>query len=348
MRKIRLSAVTASAALMVGATGWSPRPTAIARDAVEAETMRLEFHASAPLTTGSAEDQARTGLARIVRETGRGRLVAIRVFAASADDLVAARRAIESVMSVEKRALPVLSLVRVVAFPGAGQRVQLEWAAEGQGAVNPHGLVFLAGLAAPTGERTFAGLARVAAEAGLRSEDVTRVSCFYEAADQLAGAKEAAARTFPRADAAFVQSTVADSGALVECEGVGRSSTTSERIRYVNLPGTTPSPYFSRATVTSARTLIFTGVEMVLGAADPDIRDALDRLKKSVETRGGTLPDVVMSDNYWVTPAARDRVRAMRPSYFGTSVPASTGVVFAGLPSTGATAGIEIIVAGRP
>src|ERR1700722_14792314 len=52
-----------------------------------------------------------------------------------------------------------------------------------------------------------------------------------------------------------------------------------------------------------------------------------------------------MYHNYWLTPSARDRNRAVRTDYFGQTVPAATGVFFAALASPKATEAIELVVA---
>src|SRR6202034_4134083 len=70
-----------------------------------------------------------------------------------------------------------------------------------------------------------------------------------------------------------------------------------------------------------------------------------ERAEKAVEQLGGRLPDVVMYHNYWLTPSARDRNRAVRTDYFGQTVPAATGVFFAALASPKATEAIELVVA---
>ena len=41
-----------------------------------------------------------------------------------------------------------------------------------------------------------------------------------------------------------------------------------------------------------------------------------ERTKRDAEANGASLRDVVMATNYWLTPAARDRLREARPDYF--------------------------------
>ena len=314
--------------------------------ALSGETRKLEFHVSLPAGGGSLQTQTNAALKELLRKSRHAAILKLRVFAVGSDDLMAVRQIVGQTFKSRKKPLPVLSLVGVASFPEPGQRVEIESIAMGRKQVNSNGVEFLAGFASPSGDQTISGLARVARESGVTMLDVLRVSCFYESSTQVAAAKAAVAVTFPAAESSFILSYAADGKPVIECEAVARlSATIPEGVRYFNLPGSKPSPYFSRAALVSLPKLIFTDTEMAIGDSAAEIRDSYDRTKEAVEPLGGRLPDVVMGHNYWLTPAARDRHREVRPDYFGQTVPAATGVFFAGLASPKATAAIELVVA---
>jgi enamine deaminase RidA (YjgF/YER057c/UK114 family) len=345
---IGLKAVAAGV-LLAANPAFGTDATPLSKDfpsALAGNTRQLEFHAARPSGTGSIEGQVKTELKELFSKSGSADILKLRVFAVGPDDLVTARRIIFDTFSATKRRLPVLSLVGVAALPEHGQRVAIESTALGKRRVNPFGLAFLAGFASPRGEQTVDGLARVARESGLAMPDVTRVSCFYQAPEQSEAARTAIAATFPTAESSFVLSVAAESNPVIECEAVARLNTShSDDVRYFNLPGTKASPYFSRAALVSASKVILTGTETALGDSQQDARDPFDRAKRAVERLGGKLADVAMADNYWVTTAARDRNREVRGDYFGQTVPAASGVFFAGLSSSQATQAIEFVVA---
>jgi enamine deaminase RidA (YjgF/YER057c/UK114 family) len=315
-------------------------------NALAGETRQLEFHVADPSSSGTLEHQIRAALEDLFSKSPRAVILKLRVFAIGPEDLATARLTIRNAFTTARRPLPVLSLVGVAALPEHGQRVVVESVTLGKRALNPFGLELLAGFASPRAEQTIDGLARVALESGVLMQDVMRVSCFYQSPEQADAARLAIAATFPAVESSFVLSIVSESKPTIECEAVARlNAPSSEDVRYFNLPGTEASPYFSRATRVSASKLIFTGTEMALGDSQQDAREPFERLKSAVERLGGKLADIVMSDNYWLTIAARDRNREVRGDFLGQTVPAASGVFFASLASSRATQAIEFVVA---
>jgi enamine deaminase RidA (YjgF/YER057c/UK114 family) len=313
-------------------------------DAAVGTTKSLTFHVAVRSTESSVEGQARAALDDLLRRDRGARIVRLRVFAVGSERLVMAQRVIGETLAARHIPLPALSLLGVQSLPGPGQLIEMESIGVGTRAINPHGLAFLAGLASPTGEKTAAGLARVARAAGVSPTNVVRVSCFYESAEQLDGARKAVADTFPGAEAAFVQSYGSAATPAVECEAVARLADTVGATRYFNLPGTTPSPNFSRAALVSASQLAFTGTVVALGDSASDMHVLLDRVQTSLTPLGGTLHDVAMAGNYWLTGAARDALRPARNEAYGSTVPAATGVFMTSLAPVNGTVALELTV----
>jgi enamine deaminase RidA (YjgF/YER057c/UK114 family) len=314
--------------------------------ALAGETKRLEFHAATYSSVGTLEDQIRAAVEKLFARSHGETVLKLRVFAVGPDDLIAARQIIRHAFASAGRPLPVLSLVGVAALPEHGQKVVVESVIQGKRKRNPFGLAFLAGFASSSGDKTVEGLAKVAGEAGILMQDVTRVSCFYQSPEQADVARASIAGTFPTAESSFVLSVTVEVNPAIECEAVARlSAPSSDGVRYFNLSGTKASPYFSRAALVSTNRLVFTGTEVALGDSEQDAREPFERAKEAVERLGAGLPDVVMGNNYWVTAAARDRNREVRGAYFGQTVPAASGVFFASVTPAQATQAIEFTVA---
>jgi hypothetical protein len=327
---------------------WSPPPVD-PPGAVLGATARLRFDSATPSSERSLEKQVRAGLSELLGRERGGAVLKLRVFAIGAPNLVAARRTIVGVFHAKRLPVPAIALAGVAGFPFSAQLVQIESTSAGATELNPAGLAFLAGVAARAGDQAVRGLARVATDGGVRADDVTRVSCFYESPTQVEPARQAIASTFPSARATFVRSTAAVDNPNIECEAVARLAerVSGQGVRYFNPPGSTPSPNFSRAAFVSTPSLLFTGTAAAAGEDTAGLREMFERAKRAVEPHGAGLPDVVMADNYWLTPAARDRLREVRPTYFGGTVPAASGVFFSSVEFPEGTAAMDLVLAVR-
>jgi enamine deaminase RidA (YjgF/YER057c/UK114 family) len=310
-----------------------------------AETKSLEFHAARP-ARGSLDEQISAELGELVRLNRGARIVKLRVFAVGDSALERSRQAIARAFGKSGLARPVLSFVGVAGFPDSSQLVEIESTAAWGHAVNAHGVGFIAGVASPAGDRTIAGLARVASDAGIPNANVLRVSCFYERADQVETARSAIASTFRGAEASFVKSYALSTAPAIECEAVARLATTPASAKqYFNRPSVPASPSYSHAALVATRSVVFSRTETAASASDSDMHAMLDRAKNDVAQYGASLADVVMGDNYWLTGEARDTMRVVRSQYFGGTVPAATGVFFTSLSPASASAAIELVVA---
>ena len=310
-----------------------------------AETRSLEFHAARP-ARGSLDEQISKQLGELVHLNRGARIVKLRAFAVGDSALELSRQTIARAFTKSGHPLPVVSFVGVAGFPDSSQLVEIESTAAGGHAVNAHGVGFLAGVASPAGDRTIAGLARVASDAGIPNANVLRISCYYERADQIETARSAIASTFPVAEASFVNSYALSAAPAIECEAVARLATDpSSAKQYFNRPSVPASPNYSHAALVATRYVVFPRAESAEGSTESDMHAMLDRAKNDVAQFRASLGDVVMGDNYWLTGAARDTMRVVRAQYFGGTFPAATGVFFTSLSPANASAAIELVVA---
>ena len=295
------------------------------------------------------DDQARAAAVMALAEGRSATLVRVRVFAVGSASLARARAIFRETLSSAGMPLPAINFVGVVAFPEPDRQIAVELTLEGHRDANADGLVLMAGLAAPTGDRIVTGLKRVLAASGSSAERVLRLSCFYEAPDQLAGARSAIAGAFVNAQATFVHSYGSAAQPLIECEGIARpdSSSANEVSILTNLPGGKASPNYSLSAFVRTPHVIFTSTQVAVAASDVEMHAMFMRVRNAVTRLGGRMADVAMGDNFWLTPEARDALRTVRPQYLGGTVPAATGVFFAGLAEPTAVAGVDYVVALR-
>ena len=92
--------------------------------------------------------------------------------------------------------------------------------------------------------------------------------------------------------------------------------------------------------------IVFSGTQMAFGDQDKDVRLAFDRLRKALETQSAGYKDVFWSGVYPMTKGIADKFRAARFDYFDRAhPPASTLLLFEGLPSLDATVAVEVAAA---
>src|SRR5262249_31929290 len=123
---------------------------------VTAGTQNLEFHVSNPRARNSLEAQVSTAFADALEKNRGATIVKLRAFA-HPEDLALVRTLLAQRLVDAHVSLPVLSLVGVAGFIESDQRIVIESTASREQSLNPNGVVFVAGLAAPTPERTTNG-----------------------------------------------------------------------------------------------------------------------------------------------------------------------------------------------
>ncbi|MEO5799949.1 MAG: hypothetical protein ABIS00_10975 [Gemmatimonadales bacterium] len=315
-------------------------------EALVAETARLEFHVATP-AHGSLDTQVRTAMQELTTKHRGARFIKLRVFANPAD-LATIRAKINGFIGNAHALPPVISLVGVAGFPDTAQRVAIEATISTNGTVNPYGLGFLAGVASPAGDRTIAGLARITREMTIPDSNVLRISCFYEQADQADSARAAISSTFPKAEALYVFSFAKSVKPLIECEAMARlANAPAQPVQYFNRAGITASPNYSQAAFVATPKVIFVASQEAGEPTDSAFTAVFEWMQAAVTPLGASLADIVLGDYYWLTPEARDISRTVRVRYSGGTVPAATGVFFAGLASGSTGAGIDVVVAVR-
>jgi len=96
----------------------------------------------------------------------------------------------------------------------------------------------------------------------------------------------------------------------------------------------------------SAPKLVLTGTQLAFQEQEPDVKLALDRLGRTLESQGATYKDTVMSHVYVLSRPATDAFRKLRFQFLDQNKPpAGTLLPFEGLPSADASLGIDVVAA---
>jgi enamine deaminase RidA (YjgF/YER057c/UK114 family) len=94
--------------------------------------------------------------------------------------------------------------------------------------------------------------------------------------------------------------------------------------------------------------VVFSGTQLAFRAQDSDVRLAFDRLNTQLEQAGTSTKNVFWSGIYTLSGIVTEKVRNIRFDYYDKErPPASTLMLFEGLPSLDSSFAVEVI-AGLP
>ena len=262
-------------------------------------------------------------------------IVKIRAFVAGSGDMRRVPSVVSEMFTDKHQPIPAVSVVQVGALPLDGAQVVLESISVEKKTVNPNGIAFISGQAATVSDPV--GPLQTAM-AGLEPRAIT---CFMNMLDKAADVRSKIATAFPKAVANFVQLRRDTLGDFVECEAVAA----------VEAPVKNPVEYrnakenrHSDAVIVGPGKIVISGTQLAFGSGEEDVRLAFGRLEKAITPAGGKLSDVVLARLYPLTSAAAEATRKVRFEFSDAKQPpATTMLVFEGLPSLDAAFGIEVI-----
>jgi len=317
--------------------------------ATSGETARLVFHVSPLSGKGLLSPQIRDALNNLVHENRGAAIVKLRAFVAGSGDLRRVQTLVSEIFTDHKLALPALSTIQVGALPLDNAQVVIESIAVDKKTINPNGLAFFSGQQSKDVRQSVAQLQLAVSAAGLNPPDVLRATCFLSSLDDLSQARDAMAGAFPALRVDFVQLQRLGLEPLAECEAVARlEKAPSLPVAFLNPQGLTQNPNYSQIALVNSPKIVFSGTQMVFGEQDSDIKLGFERLQRDIEPLGVAYKDVFWSSTYPLTRPMADKVRALRFSYFDRAhPPASTLLLFEGLPSLDATVAMEVMAAGQ-
>jgi enamine deaminase RidA (YjgF/YER057c/UK114 family) len=330
---------------------------------VSVETDKIGFVYSPLSAKGLLSQQTRDALKALPKLARGAQIVKIRAFVAGTGDLRRVPVIVSEVFTEKKQPLPAVSVVQVGLLPLEGAQILLEATLAGKRGANPHGLAFFSGqqVAAegevsnplapvlPLAEKSLASLHIAAEGVGVKPADMLRVTCLVSSlADHPAVAAKVAA-AFPQAAAAVIQLQRGPLRPVAECEAVGRLAAPLEApVRLSNPAGLTPSANYSHVALVNSRRLVLTGEQMAFGTEDKDIQLAFERLGRVLSAANVSYRDVLFTSYYPLTASVQEKIRARRFEYLDKSrPPASTMILFEGLPSADASFAMNMIAAAQ-
>jgi enamine deaminase RidA (YjgF/YER057c/UK114 family) len=325
------------------------------------ETTHLGYLLSPLSAKGLLSQQTHEAIRALMRNPHHAHVVKLRAFVAGSGDVRRIQTIVSEEFSAKHQPLPSVSVVQVGALPLEGAQVLIEAAVSEKKALNPHGVAFFSGQQVvadpkpdnplgpvlPTVEKSLANLLKAAEGVGVGASSMLRVTCLVSSLADYPAISQRAAQVFPGAALSIVQLQRGPLQSVAECEGVGRlPAGEGNDVTLANPPGLTPSPNYSQVALVRSPRMVFSTLQMAFGNSDADARLAFDRLSRLLEAGKTSIKNVFFTQVYPLTNSSLERVRATRFFYLDkTRPPASTMIVFEGLPSLDASFGLEVIAA---
>jgi enamine deaminase RidA (YjgF/YER057c/UK114 family) len=323
--------------------------------AVEADRARLVFLVSPLSARGLLSRQVRDALDALFRVPGHVTPLRLRAFVAGSGDLRRVRDLVSETFTRRHLPLPVLTVAQVGALPLEGAQVVIESTGVAGKPTNPHGLAFIAGQSAssdlpldpvlPLAKRAAEDLRKAVLAAGCEPADVMRLTCFLSSFDELPRVRALFDATYPAAARDYVQFQRAPFRAAAACEAVARlRKPPAAPLTVLNPEGLERSGNSSQIALVAASRVVLSGGQSAFGVEDADARLAFQRLEEAVEGAGSSLKRAAFAGFYPLTAGGAAEVHRIRASFFDPErPPASTTLLFEGLPSMDARFAVDVV-----
>ena len=320
-----------------------PRPQALevlpdTPEAVVAESGRLSFQVSPLSDKGLLSQQVREALKALARLNHGASIVKVRAFVAGSGDLRRVKDIVAEEFTERKQTLPAVSTIQVGALPLPGAQVVIEAISSEKKVVNPGGVAFASAGESATAAAAVARLQNSLSGAGIKATGVLRVTCFLSSLDDAQGARSAVTAAFPSAAANFVQMQRLGLEPQALCEAVARLATAPA----------SPLVLANGVALVNAPKLVLTATQLVFRDQDADFRLAYQRLAKTMLPLGASFKDVFWTGTYALTRPDAGKVESIEWEFLDRArPPAGAALQIEGLPSTDATAAVELMAVGR-
>jgi enamine deaminase RidA (YjgF/YER057c/UK114 family) len=322
--------------------------------AVEGDPRHLSFYVTPLSSKGLLSRQIRDALSALNHEAKGDPILKIRAFVAGSGDSRRVRDIVSEVFTEHKQPLPVLSLVQAGGLP-EGAQVVLEAIGASRKEVSPQGLVFISAQAStaddPVGpvallaDKSLAALRIAVKAAGSEPADVLRVSCFLSSLDEVAAIRKSVEQEYPKVPVDFVQTQRAPVRSLAACEAVAKlRRDIGTRLQTMDAEGLAAKPGVSQMALVASGKVVLTGTQVSFGFEETDARLAFQRVQKALEQMGASMHDVAFAHVYPLPGGIAAQVEKVRGEFFdGAHPPASSLLVFEGLPSMNAGFALDVV-----
>lgn len=247
--------------------------------AVTVDTESLDFHISHLQTTGALAAQIRASLNDLIRDTRGETIAKLRAFVAGAGDAREVQAFVTDLFVQRKLPLPALTILQVGGLGNEHAQVVIEAVVSTHRSLNPSGLGFFFGQSGNDLTSALDQLVTNTRRVGVDPEHMLTTTCFTGWIDNYEQSAAKVRSAFPHAQMNLVQSVRDPLNQHSVCEGIAQLSKapTPQRIQLLDS---------AHATLTDAKELVFTGLQLNFGPFLDDGRTAFDRLTRTAEAVG--------------------------------------------------------------
>ncbi len=307
-------------------------------EAVVADSGRLSFQVSPLSDKGLLSQQVRDALKALARLNHGAPILKVRAFVAGSGDLRRVKDIVAEEFTERKQTLPAVSTIQVGALPLPGAQVVIEAISSDKKMVNPSGVAFLSAVENRNAAAAVTGLRNSLHGASVQVAGVLRLSCFLSSLDDLPAARSAVAAAFPTAAANFVQMQRLAPEPQAICEGVARLATAPA----------SPMVLENGMALVNAPKIVLTANQLVFREQDADFRLAYQRLAKTLLPFGAGFKDVFWTGTYALTKPNAVKLENIQWEFLDRALPSARAALqIEGLPSTDATAAVELMAVGH-
>jgi enamine deaminase RidA (YjgF/YER057c/UK114 family) len=303
--------------------------------AVVASTERLVFQVSPLSAKGLLSQQIKDAIKALWNASKGAQIIKIRAFVAGSGDMRRVTALISEMFTDKRVPLPAVSVIQVGTLPMDGAQVILESIAIEKKAVNPNGLAFVSGQAGKVDD------AVGPLKSVLGDMEPRAITCFLASLDKLGEVRSQIATAYPKAVANYMQLRRDTLGDFIECEAIAAPASAPSQPFEFRKP---MEGRYSDVAVIGPGKIVITGTQLSFGAGEEDVRLAFGRLEKALTSVGARLSDALVTKLYPLSNTAANNVRKIRWEFYDAKQPpASTLLLFEGLPSLDALLGMEVI-----
>ena len=326
-----------------------------APDAVKVELSRFGFLQLAPENRGLLSRQVEESMKNLRRSLRKRRPVRITAWVGGAGDARRVSSSIRELLDKWHIPIPAISVIRVGALPDRAARVVFDVEVEEDDPVNPHGLLFLAGVRTLAPEFRFDihreltdsldTLESRLHEDGGAVADVISARCFVSLTQDLPALEGVVRKRFPKANIRVVQSVRSSPDSYANCDLVARLANAPDRP--LDAKVITPvngEPPITSSVKTNARTLVLSSAQLGFRATDADFALAFERLEGTLKAAGSSLANAAQLSILAASQEVGRRAEAEGRSYLNAKHdPAILRVTVEGHPALDATLSLDAI-----
>lgn len=275
-----------------------------APDFVKTETSRLAYLSLPVEQRGLLSRQVEESMKNLRRLLGKRKVLRITAWVGGAGDTRRVSTSIRELLAKWRIPIPAITVIRVGALPNPASRVAFDVEVAEPDPVNPHGLMFLAGVRSVAPEFRFDIAAevkrsldilaeRLAAEAA-KPGDVLLARCFVSLTQDMQPLELAVRKRFPNAQVRLLQSVRSSAESYANCDLVARlASAPSRPLEARVLTPRENEPPITSLIKTNAPTLVLTSGQLGFRASDADLALAFERLEATLKKAGSSLSNAV-------------------------------------------------------